>query len=200
MSIASNANDFIQYFLSPDSRIFVDAFIFDEVGVGHARKDFSKEGDRLLPELLRVADIAEGDLIKRETYMKWEILLSPFLIFSFMVLARVGTTPLTAYSASTRVGFTSVQKKPSFLAVNWEAMLSILFIHDGYISQTGSINHLKSIRYLLRREINRAGHLFDEKALFGGSITFVLEILSNEIDGNRGKFWRAVSGRIVSMS
>ncbi len=39
----------------------------------------------------------------------------PFLMLVCMTLARVGTTPLTAYYAAFTQGFTSVQKKLLFL-------------------------------------------------------------------------------------
>lgn len=43
------------------------------------------------------------------------VLSEPFLILVCMVLASVGTTPLTAYSAYLTQGLISVQKKLLFL-------------------------------------------------------------------------------------
>lgn len=56
------------------------------------------------------------------------ILVFPFVISIFMLLARVGTTPRTAYSASLTLGLTSVQKKLFFLAQNEEDILTSLCI------------------------------------------------------------------------
>ena len=66
MGIASDTDDFVEQFLGSTPSIFVDALVFDEVGVDHAGKYFSKKGDWLLSKLLGVADVAEGDLVKGE--------------------------------------------------------------------------------------------------------------------------------------
>lgn len=66
-------------------------------------------------ELLGVADIAEGDLIEGVFYMVKGVLSVPFFMLVCMAFAKVGTTPLTAYSASLTQGLISVQKKLVFL-------------------------------------------------------------------------------------
>lgn len=130
MSVAANTNNLIDHLFSSFACICVNTFVLDEIGVGDAGQHFSEEGDGFLFELLRIADIAEGDLFEGVACMKKQLLLSPLLILSLMVVARVGTIPLTAYSASTREGLTSFQKKFSFLVENLMAILPILFIHN----------------------------------------------------------------------
>ncbi len=130
MSVAANTNNLIDHLFSSFACICVNTFVLDEIGVGDAGQHFSEEGDGFLFELLRIADIAEGDLFEGVACMKKQLLLSPLLILSLMVVARVGTIPLTAYSASTREGLTSFQKKFSFLVENRMAILPILFIHN----------------------------------------------------------------------
>jgi hypothetical protein len=130
VSVAANTNNLIDHLFSSFACICVNTFVLDEIGVGDAGQHFSEEGDGFLFELLRIADIAEGDLFEGVACMKKQLLLSPLLILSLMVVARVGTIPLTAYSASTREGLTSFQKKFSFLVENLMAILPILFIHN----------------------------------------------------------------------
>jgi hypothetical protein len=130
VSVAANTNNLIDHLFSSFACICVNTFVLDEIGVGDAGQHFSEEGDRFLFELLRIADIAEGDLFEGVACMKKQLLLSPLLILFLMVVARVGTIPLTAYSASTREGLTSFQKKFSFLVENLMAILPILFIHN----------------------------------------------------------------------
>ena len=130
MSVAANTDNLIDHLFSSFACICVNTFVLDEIGVGDAGQHFSEEGDGFLFELLRIADIAEGDLFEGVACMKKQLLLSPLLILSLMVVARVGTIPLTAYSASTREGLTSFQKKFSFLVENRMAILPILFIHN----------------------------------------------------------------------
>jgi len=128
--VAANTDNLIYHLFSSFACICVNTFVLDEIGVGDAGQHFSEEGDGFLFELLRIADIAEGDLFEGVACMKKELLLSPLLILFWMVVARVGTTPLTAYSASTREGLMSFQKKFSFLVENRMAILAILFIHN----------------------------------------------------------------------
>jgi hypothetical protein len=130
VSVAANTDNLIDHLFSSFACICVNTFVLDEIGVGDAGQHFSEEGDGFLFELLRIADIAEGDLFEGVACMKKQLLLSPLLILFLMVVARVGTTPLTAYSASTREGLTSFQKKFSFLVENLMAILPILFIHN----------------------------------------------------------------------
>lgn len=130
MSVAANTNNLIDHLFSSFACICVNTFVLDEIGVGDAGQHLSEEGDGFLFELLRIANIAEGDLFEGVACMKKQLLLSPLLILFLMVVARVGTIPLTAYSASTREGLTSFQKKFSFLVENLMAILPILFIHN----------------------------------------------------------------------
>lgn len=130
MSVAANTDNLIDHLFSSFACICVNTFVLDEIGVGDAGQHFSEEGDGFLFELLRIANIAEGDLFEGVACMKKQLLLSPLLILFLMVVARVGTIPLTAYSASTREGLTSFQKKFSFLVENLMAILPILFIHN----------------------------------------------------------------------
>lgn len=130
MSIAANANDLIEYFPSSLACIRIDVRVLNEVWVGDAGQHLSEEGDGFLFEQLGVADVAEGYLFEGVACMKKQLLLSPLLILSLMVMARLGTTPLTAYSALTKAGLTSVQKKFSFLGVNYELIWLILFMHN----------------------------------------------------------------------
>lgn len=67
MCIASNADNFFEELLCSYSCIFIETFVFDEIGICHAGKYLSEESDGLLSEFLRIANVAEGDLIKRET-------------------------------------------------------------------------------------------------------------------------------------
>lgn len=100
------------------SCINIDCIILDQFGIEHTRNDFSEESNRFLMEFLRIADVAEGNFIKGILWiLKW-LLLLPFFISSCMILARVGTTPRTAYSDYLTHGFISVQKYPVFLVEN----------------------------------------------------------------------------------
>lgn len=64
MGIATSADNLLEDTLSSISGIGVDGLIGDEIGIEQAGNDFSEEGDRFLMEFLRVANVAEGDLIK----------------------------------------------------------------------------------------------------------------------------------------
>lgn len=64
MGIATSADNLLEDTLSSISGISVDGLIGDEIGIEQAGNNFSEEGDRFLMEFLRVANVAEGDLIK----------------------------------------------------------------------------------------------------------------------------------------
>jgi len=110
MRVASRADYLVENGPGSISGINIDTLILKEVRIEGAGKDLSEEADGLLPELLRVSDVAEGDSIEGVIYMSHNIPVFPFFISFFMLFARVGTTPLTAYSASLTLELTSVQK------------------------------------------------------------------------------------------
>lgn len=64
MSVAANTNNLIDHLFSSFACICVNTFVLDEIGVGDTGQHFSEEGDGFLFELLRIADIAEGDLFE----------------------------------------------------------------------------------------------------------------------------------------
>ena len=88
MSVAANTDNLIDHLFSSFACICVNTFVLDEIGVGDAGQHFSEEGDGFLFELLRIADIAEGDLFEGVACMKKQLLLSPLLILSLMVMIR----------------------------------------------------------------------------------------------------------------
>lgn len=110
MSVASSADDFFEDCLGSVTGIHIDGRIINEGGVEGAGEDFTEIGDRLLVEFLRVANVTEGKFIEEEFYFDRKVLF-PALSSVCMVLARVGTTPRTAYSDSFTQGFICVQKK-----------------------------------------------------------------------------------------
>ena len=65
-------------------------------------------------ELLRIADVAEGNFVEGVGFVCKFVPVLPFFSSVWMVFARVGTTPLTAYSASLTHGFISFQKNGAF--------------------------------------------------------------------------------------
>jgi hypothetical protein len=64
VGVATSADNLLEDALSSISGISIDGLIGDEVRIEQAGDNFSEEGDRFLVEFLRVAYVAEGDLIK----------------------------------------------------------------------------------------------------------------------------------------
>ena len=102
--ITSCTDNFIKNAFCSVSGIDIDKLVIDEIGICDARDDLSEEGDRFLVKFLWITNIAKSDWIKGVIYLRQVLLVLPFLISSFMLVARVGTTPLTAYSATWTLG------------------------------------------------------------------------------------------------
>ena len=83
-----------------------------------------------MSELLGVSDITVGDLFEGIIYIGRGLLVLPFRMSSSMLVARVGTSPLTAYSASLTLGLMSFQKKSLDLEAKEEVILNIFCIFD----------------------------------------------------------------------
>ncbi len=69
MSVTACADDLIQIRLCSFGGIGVDAGIADQVWIQNARQNLSVKSNWLLLELLRVADVAEGDLVEGVFYI-----------------------------------------------------------------------------------------------------------------------------------
>ena len=81
-----------------------------------------------MSELLGVSDIAIGDLFEGIVWIRIGLLVLPLRMSSSMSVARVGTSPLTAYSASLTLGLTSFQKKSLDLEAKEEVSFNNLCI------------------------------------------------------------------------
>jgi hypothetical protein len=64
MSIAAGADDLVEHSSGPISSINVDCLIGDKIRIEYAGNDLSEESNWSLMELLRITNIAKGDLIE----------------------------------------------------------------------------------------------------------------------------------------
>jgi hypothetical protein len=65
MRVAPRTYDLIQHSLGPCPRVGIHQLVGEQVGVEYAGDYFSEEGDGFLVKFLRVANIAECNLIER---------------------------------------------------------------------------------------------------------------------------------------
>jgi hypothetical protein len=64
MSIATSADDLVEHSSSPISGVNVDCLIRDKIRIEYAGNDLSEESNGSLMELLRITNIAKGDLVE----------------------------------------------------------------------------------------------------------------------------------------
>lgn len=69
MSITSRADYLSQNLFCAVSSVDVDGLVVDELRVYHTRDHLSVESNGFLVELLRIADVTEGNLIERIVFI-----------------------------------------------------------------------------------------------------------------------------------
>ena len=128
MSVATSTDNLIEIFLSSFWSIRIDSWISNQIRIEYTWKDFSIESDWLLFELLWVTNVTKCDLIEWIFYELLLIILLPVpFCNSFCIsVAKVGTTPRTAYWASITLGLISVQKNPFFFVLKFEKAFEII--------------------------------------------------------------------------
>ena len=99
MSVTACTNNFLKILIGSFGGVNIDAWVSNETWVQHARQHLSIKCDWLLLELLGVPNVTECDFIKRIFFIKCYLLLTPLSISFFIVVAKVGTMPRTAYWA-----------------------------------------------------------------------------------------------------
>ena len=105
MSVAASTDNFLKILICFFGSINIYARVSNKTWIQHTRQYLSIESYWLLFELLGIANVTECDLVERIFFINIYLLLIPLSISFFIVVAKVGTMPLTAYWAYSTFGF-----------------------------------------------------------------------------------------------